>query len=264
MQEPRTFCRAVMHEYERQWGRGGGHAVRHPLQLKMRSLQSWCDEACSADDFESRLEQAQQSSELGEALLAEETQALAAGRGGDDRVSLAFEEVAQEESGLRIGVDDQDRVLLAHPSSLSPPGSQHTVLEEHEHQPRDLHADENRQAAQAPDPDMRSVLADGSEETDHSERGRVVCGEQAVRQRQAAGEAPEHVHREPSGGDGHADRGARPGFPEEPGDRDGDDAEDEECAQCGERPPGHGMTFAPRPRPAMSVMSDTRALLAGV
>jgi hypothetical protein len=72
MQEPQAFCRAVMHEYERQWGRGGGHAIRHPLQLKMHSLQSWCDEACSADDFESRLEQAQQSSDAGVALLAEE------------------------------------------------------------------------------------------------------------------------------------------------------------------------------------------------
>jgi hypothetical protein len=72
MQEPRTFCRAVMHEYERQWSRGGGHAVRHPLKLKMELLQAWCDDTCSADDFETRLEQACRSDEPGAALLADE------------------------------------------------------------------------------------------------------------------------------------------------------------------------------------------------
>ena len=72
MQEPRSFCRAVMHEYERQWSRGGGHAVRHPLRLKMEQLKVWCDDACSADDFETRLEQACASDDPGEALLADE------------------------------------------------------------------------------------------------------------------------------------------------------------------------------------------------
>ena len=72
MQEPGAFCRAVMHDYERQWSRGGGHAVRHPLQLKMERLKVWCDDACSPDDFEARLEEARQSEEPGVALLAEE------------------------------------------------------------------------------------------------------------------------------------------------------------------------------------------------
>ena len=72
MQEPTAFCRAVMHEYERQWSRASGHSVRHPLRLKMERLQSWCDEACSAEDFEARLREAERSDDAGLALMAEE------------------------------------------------------------------------------------------------------------------------------------------------------------------------------------------------
>jgi hypothetical protein len=72
MSEPQAFCRAVMHEYERQWSRAGGHAVRHPLRLKMEHLKAWCDDTCSAADFESRLSEAQRSEDVGIALLADE------------------------------------------------------------------------------------------------------------------------------------------------------------------------------------------------
>ena len=72
MHEPSAFCRSVMHEYERQWSRGGGHAVRHPLRLKMEHLKGWCDEACSANEFEARLREAQGSEDVGAALLADE------------------------------------------------------------------------------------------------------------------------------------------------------------------------------------------------
>ena len=72
MDEPRAFCRAVMHEYERQWSRAGGHSVRHPLRLKMSRLQGWCDEACSPEEFEARLLASQNSEDVGEALLADE------------------------------------------------------------------------------------------------------------------------------------------------------------------------------------------------
>jgi hypothetical protein len=72
MPEPRAFCRAVMHEYERQWSRATGHGVRHPLRLKMERLQTWCDETCTPADFEARLVQAKQSDDIGTALLAEE------------------------------------------------------------------------------------------------------------------------------------------------------------------------------------------------
>jgi hypothetical protein len=72
MPEPRNFCRAVMHEYERQWSRGGGHAVRHPLRLKMQQLQQWCDESCTPAEFEARLEEARQSEDPGVLLLVEE------------------------------------------------------------------------------------------------------------------------------------------------------------------------------------------------
>jgi hypothetical protein len=72
MQEPTAFCRAVMHEYERQWSRATGHGVRHPLRLKIERLQAWCSEACSAEDFETRLKAAEQSDDAGLALLAEE------------------------------------------------------------------------------------------------------------------------------------------------------------------------------------------------
>ena len=72
MQEPTAFCRAVMHEYERQWSRATGHGVRHPLRLKMERLQGWCDDACSPEDFEARLIAGEQSEDAGVALLAEE------------------------------------------------------------------------------------------------------------------------------------------------------------------------------------------------
>ncbi|HET6318200.1 MAG TPA: hypothetical protein VFG86_17230 [Chloroflexota bacterium] len=72
MQEPQAFCRAVMHEYERQWSRTSGHGVRHPLRLKMEHLKGWCDDSCSPDDFEARLTLAQQSEDIGQALLADE------------------------------------------------------------------------------------------------------------------------------------------------------------------------------------------------
>jgi hypothetical protein len=72
MQQPRAFCRAVMHEYERQWSRAAGHSVRHPLRLKMERLQTWCDAALSPDAFEAQLVEKQQSEDIGEGLLAEE------------------------------------------------------------------------------------------------------------------------------------------------------------------------------------------------
>jgi hypothetical protein len=61
-----------MHEYERQWARATGHGVRHPLRLKMERLKTWCDDSCTATDFEARLVEAQQSEDVGSAILAEE------------------------------------------------------------------------------------------------------------------------------------------------------------------------------------------------
>lgn len=72
MLQPRAFCRAVMHEYERQWSRAAGHSVRHPLRLKMERLKDWCDDACSPEEFEARLLASQASSDIGEELLADE------------------------------------------------------------------------------------------------------------------------------------------------------------------------------------------------
>jgi len=74
MVEPTTFCRAVMHEYERQWSHASGHSVRHPLRIKMDHLQAWCEESASTspDDFQVRLEEAERSDDDGLALLAEE------------------------------------------------------------------------------------------------------------------------------------------------------------------------------------------------
>jgi hypothetical protein len=72
MQEPQAFCRAVMHEYERQWARATGHGVRHPLRVKMENLQAWCDQSCSAADFEARLLEAERSDDQGLALLAQD------------------------------------------------------------------------------------------------------------------------------------------------------------------------------------------------
>jgi hypothetical protein len=76
MREPRAFCQALMHEYERQWAAGGGHAIRHPLRLKMERLKGWCDESCSAEDFADRLRQAETSDDPGESLLAAELLSL--------------------------------------------------------------------------------------------------------------------------------------------------------------------------------------------
>jgi hypothetical protein len=61
-----------MHEYERQWSRAAGHSVRHPLRLKMERLQAWCDETCSAEEFEARLAASQGSEDVGDELLADE------------------------------------------------------------------------------------------------------------------------------------------------------------------------------------------------
>ena len=61
-----------MHEYERQWARAGGHAVRHPLRLKMERLRDWCGEACPPAEFEARLVAAQGADDVGAALLADE------------------------------------------------------------------------------------------------------------------------------------------------------------------------------------------------
>ncbi|MCA1644749.1 MAG: hypothetical protein LC797_04490 [Chloroflexi bacterium] len=72
MPDPLAFCRAAMHEYEGQWARASGHGVRHPLRLKMQRLQSWCDETCTVADFEAHLIEAEQSDDIGTALLAEE------------------------------------------------------------------------------------------------------------------------------------------------------------------------------------------------
>jgi len=72
MPEPTAFCRAVMHEYERQWSHSSGHGVRHPLRLKMERLKAWCDDSCSAVDFQARLEAAESSDDDALALLAEE------------------------------------------------------------------------------------------------------------------------------------------------------------------------------------------------
>jgi hypothetical protein len=61
-----------MHEYERQWSRAAGHSVRHPLRLKMNTLQTWCDSSCSAEEFEARLVEGQNSDDVGTELLADE------------------------------------------------------------------------------------------------------------------------------------------------------------------------------------------------
>lgn len=92
MQEPRAFCRAVMHEYERQWSRATGHGVRHPLRLKMELLQSWCEQACSIEEFEARLRESQQSDDVAAELLADELLPLwkAVRAGG----ALPFQETA--------------------------------------------------------------------------------------------------------------------------------------------------------------------------
>ncbi len=72
MDNPRAFCINMMHEYERQWSRGGGHAVRHPLRLKIERLQQWCGDELDAAAFEQRLLEARESDDPGMALLAEE------------------------------------------------------------------------------------------------------------------------------------------------------------------------------------------------
>jgi hypothetical protein len=61
-----------MHEYERQWSRGGSHAVRHPLRLKMERLAGWCEQQGSVEEFEQQLEQASHSEDDADALLADE------------------------------------------------------------------------------------------------------------------------------------------------------------------------------------------------
>lgn len=61
-----------MHEYERQWSRAGGHALRHPLRLKMERLRDWCGQSCTGAEFEQRLLDAEKSDDVGLSLLADE------------------------------------------------------------------------------------------------------------------------------------------------------------------------------------------------
>ncbi len=89
MQEPRGFCRAVMHEYERQWSRGGSHAVRHPLRLKMERLAGWCEQQESVEEFEQQLEQASRSEDVADALLADELLPLWRATRGTGRLPFA-------------------------------------------------------------------------------------------------------------------------------------------------------------------------------
>jgi len=96
MQQPLAFCRAVMHEYERQWSRASGHGVRHPLRLKMELLQSWCDSTCSPAEFEARLVASQKSDDVAAELLADELLPLwRAVRGGG---ALPFEAKEEKEA----------------------------------------------------------------------------------------------------------------------------------------------------------------------
>ena len=77
MLQPRAFCRAVMHEYERQWSRATGHGVRHPLRLKMAILSEWCATAPdTADEFAARLVEAEAADDPGLALLGQELRPL--------------------------------------------------------------------------------------------------------------------------------------------------------------------------------------------
>ncbi len=76
MQAPRAFCRAVMHEYERQWSRATGHGLRHPLRLKMQMLAAWCEQDWTGADFAARLVAGEQSDNAQEALLAGELLSL--------------------------------------------------------------------------------------------------------------------------------------------------------------------------------------------
>ncbi len=72
MLDPRAFCRAVMHEYEQQWSRATGHGVRHPLRLKMQTLEAWCAAPGSGAEFEARLMAGEQSDDPPQVLLAGE------------------------------------------------------------------------------------------------------------------------------------------------------------------------------------------------
>lgn len=75
--DPPTFCRAVLHEYERQWARASGHSVRHPLRLKIERLQELCRAGgTDVEAFQAEIEAAQASDDPGTALLAEELSAL--------------------------------------------------------------------------------------------------------------------------------------------------------------------------------------------
>src|SRR5437016_7198634 len=102
-----------------------------------------------------------------------------------------------------------------------------------------LHADEDRQGVLTTPSDVGLVLPEGAKDSDRGERGVVVRREEARRDRQPAGEAPENVGSEPVGGDRHDDRCAGSGLAEEPSQGDRDDAQRQECQEGGEGPAGH-------------------------
>jgi hypothetical protein len=49
---PEEFCRAMMHDYERQWTLAQGHAQRHPLRIKMDQLEALMQHKMGQEDFE--------------------------------------------------------------------------------------------------------------------------------------------------------------------------------------------------------------------
>lgn len=55
---PAEFCRAIMHDYERQWAEAMGHAQRHPLRVKIVRMEELLGRELTAEDFERLLAEA--------------------------------------------------------------------------------------------------------------------------------------------------------------------------------------------------------------
>lgn len=66
---PDEFCRSMLLEYERQWSAAQGHAQRHPLRLKMASLEHLRSRGLTAEQLGDVLEAGAAADDAGLGLL---------------------------------------------------------------------------------------------------------------------------------------------------------------------------------------------------
>jgi hypothetical protein len=63
------FCRAIMHDYERQWTLAQGHAQRHPLRIKIHQLEVLMSRSLTDEEFSQVIQDGQRGDDWELGLL---------------------------------------------------------------------------------------------------------------------------------------------------------------------------------------------------